>query len=296
MSAIALAQSLKSSNDVKPNGDRDRSGPRGGNQLTGQATSQKSRRLQRMLRRDSSVDVESRADESIQVEEQDCISRSKRVQLLSFKYTFVCMNMTSIAISAYVLFMANAAPNLWVPQNSLIILGLIFGMILSFIAIRGGMKEELYLVLTYSVVVAIIYVLCLFHKMLTDVRSAAISTAYVSICFYYSLLLHLQPAKVILPPDLVGEQIALATKVAVLRKSESRKREASNSSHSSLRGLSVSASRPAPRMLHQLSSQSSPPQMTQRQSPVVKKTVREKRERFSDATDRSDDPVTSSRI
>lgn len=275
MSALAVAQSLKDRSDVKS--DADRSGMRTMNQLTGRP-SQKARRLQRVLRRVSSVDVESRAEEATPAEEQDCLTRSKRVHLMVFKYTFVCMNMASIAISAYVLFIANAAPNLWIPQNSLIILGLIFGMILSFIAIRGGMKEELYLVLTYTIVAAIVYALCLFHKMLTEAYSATIATAYVAICFYYSLLLHLKPPKAVLPPDLIGEQIALATKVAVLRKSESRKRDVSHSSQSSVRGvpLTASSSRPAPRMLHQLSSQSSLPLMAPRHSPVIKKQEQEK--------------------
>lgn len=258
--------------------DADRNEMRTGNQLTGRP-SQKARQLQRMLKRASSVDVESRAEEATPPEEQDCPSRLKHVQLLVFKYTFVCMNMASIAISAYVLFIANAAHNLWIPQNSLIILGLIFGMILSVIAIRGGMKEELYLVLTYTIVAAIVYALCLLHMMLTEAYSATIATAYVTICFYYSLLLHLKPPKVVLPPDLIGEQMALATKVAVLRKSESRKREASNSSQSSIRGggaQTASSSRPAPRMLQQLSSQSSLPLMAQRHSPVIKKQTQEK--------------------
>lgn len=272
MSAIAVAQSMRSRSDGKS--DSDRNGLRSGSQLTSGRASQKSRRLQRMLRRTSSVDLESGADESPQVEEQDCLSRAKRVQLLALKYTFVCMNMTSIAISAYVLFIANAAPNLWIPRNSLIILGLIFGMILSVIAIRGGMKEELYLVLTYSSVVAIVYVLCLVHMMLNDVYSATIATAYVAVCFYYSLLLYLKPPKAVLP-DFIGDQIVLATKAAVLRKSESRKRDISHSSQSSVRATSLMAvPRPGPRMLHQLSSQSSPPQMTRRQSPVNKVRVR----------------------
>jgi hypothetical protein len=214
------------------------------------------------------VDVESQKEESPAYEEQDCLTRSKRVQLRVVKYMFVSMNLASIAISAYVLFIGNAAPNLWIPRNALIILGLIFGLILSVIAIRGGMKEELYLVLTYSVIVSIIYALCLLNLMLTNVYSATISTAYVAICFYYSLLIHLKPAKAVLPSDLMGEQMAIAAKVAVLRKSESRKRE--NSSQSSSSRHMNASSRPAARIPHQLSSQSAPLLMTQRQSPVIK--------------------------
>lgn len=252
----------------------------------------KLRRSQRALKRVSSMDAESGTGDACDdepVEGPDCLTRCKQIQLLVFKYVFVCMNMASIAISAYMLFIANNAPSLWIPTNSLLILGLIFGMILSVIAIRGGMKEELYLVLTYSVIIAIVFCLCILKSLLTDVYSAGISCVYVAVCFYYSLLLHLKPTKVVLPPDLIGEQMSLAAKV--LRHSVSRKVDSSFTSHSSQSSVRGKSS---PRLMREPSSQSSPCRLSQthRQSAIRKKQVHEERELLSSQTTRAVTPLS----
>ena len=210
MSALALTQSLARSerhSSVEPKGRTENSSKRADRSPVAH---QAKRRSQRLLKRVSSVDVESRTDVASEVEGPDWLTRAKQALLRLLKYTFVCMNTASIVISAYVLFIANDAPSLWIPRNSLIILGLIFGMILSVIAIRGGMKEELYLVLTYSVIIAIVFVLSILTLKPVNAYTLVISTAYAAVCFSYSLALYLKPPKGVLPVELLLEPTAVA--------------------------------------------------------------------------------------
>ena len=271
MSALALAQSLNGRKETAVlDGDR-KTRPRSGD---GARLCHKLRRSQRLLQRVSSVDVESRAESLLPT---DWVSRAKHVQLLVLKYTFVCMNMVSIAISAYVLFMANDAAKLWTPPNSLIILGLIFGMILSVIAIRGGLKEELYLVLTYSLVVACVYLLCLIYSMWATASSAAISTAYLAVSLFYSLLLYLKPAKAVLPSDFVSDQpLVMASAATVLQQ-----REASCTSQSSQSSFAVKVPDcQQPVSPSDLVSSSTRSSNGRRQAPVSKRQAHERRQLF----------------
>lgn len=173
-------------------------------------------RSHRTLERVLSVDIESNTGESIKIEEPDCRSRCKRIQLSTVKYTFVCLNVISMACSAYVLFSSDEKTKLWVPEKSLIILGLFFGLILSGLAIRGGVNEELYLVLTSSITLAVVFVLCSVYTMIEIVVFAVFAVFYVIVCAYLSLLLYWKPEKAVLP-ELMADPIAVKSGITPKR-------------------------------------------------------------------------------
>lgn len=135
---------------------------------------------------------------------KDWQSKLAKIHLLSCKYVFVGVNMLSIAASVFYLFISNEHKELWTPTNSLLILGLIFGIILSAIAISGGIKEELYLVLTYSVIITIMITVGVIYQMASPVICLILVVTHVFVSFYYSLLLYRQPpslATIILDPS-----------------------------------------------------------------------------------------------
>lgn len=138
-----------------------------------------------------------------------------RLQLSLLKYTFVFFNSVFIATSVYLLFISNNShTNLWKPDNSLIILALMFGIILSGIAISGGFKEELYLTVTYSIIFTLLLAICYacYHKQLTSPTMVIVFTIWLIICYYYCYILYLKPSPAILPDGTLitpKEQIVL---------------------------------------------------------------------------------------
>lgn len=182
-------------------------------------------RIERMLKRSSSFDVaEEGGDDDDDYRDdlnadingnnsEGCLyllrcknweSKLAKIHLLSCKYVFVGVNLLSIAASVFYLFISNDHKELWTPDNSLLILGLVFGIILSAIAISGGIKEELYLVLTYSVIITIMITIAVIYKMASAVICLILVVTHVFISFYYSLLLYRQPpslATIILDPS-----------------------------------------------------------------------------------------------
>lgn len=125
-----------------------------------------------------------------------------RLQLRLLKYAFVLFNSIFIAVSVYSLFISNNLnSNLWRPENSLIILALMFGIILSGIAISGALKEQLYLTMTYSIIFTILLIICYasYYKTLATSTIVIIFSLYLILCYYYCYILHLKPSPTILP-------------------------------------------------------------------------------------------------
>lgn len=125
-----------------------------------------------------------------------------RLQLRLLKYAFILFNSIFIAISVYSLFISNNLnSNLWRPENSLIILALMFGIILSGIAISGALKEQLYLTMTYSIIFTILLIFCYayYYKTLATSTIVIVFSLYLILCYYYCYILHLKPSPTILP-------------------------------------------------------------------------------------------------
>lgn len=104
-------------------------------------------------------------------------------QFIVVKYLFMLINMVKIVAAALALYHTQ-----WVPGHSLIILGLIFGIILGFLALLGALKEESYLILTYAIAVALFFVSTFFYANSHSAKMALFFYALFS--FYFSLLLY----------------------------------------------------------------------------------------------------------
>lgn len=111
----------------------------------------------------------------------------EQIQLILAKNLFIVINLAIFGSTTYVLSMAG--DDFWRPDNALVIVGLIFGMIVSVIGIFGGLKDEDYLVLTYSLVALITFILLsVYHT--RELMEEILMALYVLLCFYFSYLLH----------------------------------------------------------------------------------------------------------
>lgn len=84
--------------------------------------------------------------------------RLQRLFFMAVKYAIIVVNLAALGVSMWSLFGPND-PVPWQYSNSLLILGLMFGIVLTFVALYGAIKEECYLILTYNLFVTPIYVL-----------------------------------------------------------------------------------------------------------------------------------------
>lgn len=111
----------------------------------------------------------------------------EQIQLILVKNLFIVINLAIVGSSLYVLSMSDE--DFWRPDNAIIILGLIFGIILCVIGIFGGLKDEDYLVLTYSLVALVFFILLsIYHT--KELIQEILMGLYVLLCFYFSYLLH----------------------------------------------------------------------------------------------------------
>lgn len=111
----------------------------------------------------------------------------EQIQLILVKNLFIVINLAIVGSSIYVLSMSD--DDFWRPNNALIILGLIFGIILCVIGIFGGLKDEDYLVLTYSIAALVTFILLTIYQT-KELLQEIIIGLYVLLCFYFSYLLH----------------------------------------------------------------------------------------------------------
>lgn len=164
----------------------------------GQTSSQKDR-IQKTFKRCSSIDVTDSLDEAeTTISPTSWREKLKRLHFLFTKYTFVGVNILCIAISVFQLFIANDHRNLWTPDNSLVILGFIFGIILCAIGISGGIKEEFYLVLTYSAFLTIMIFVAVLQEMMSPFYLGIFIVTHALLPYYYAFLLYRQPSPVII--------------------------------------------------------------------------------------------------
>ena len=107
--------------------------------------------------------------------------------MILVKNLFIVINLAIVGCSIYVLSMSG--DDFWRPDNALIILGLIFGIILGVIGIFGGLKDEGYLILTYSLVALVIFIILTIYQT-KELLEEFLMGLYVLLCFYLSFLLH----------------------------------------------------------------------------------------------------------
>lgn len=115
-------------------------------------------------------------------------SRLQRLLFAAIKYVFIFLNVAALAVSSWSLF----GPNdliVWQYNNSLLILGLMFGIVLTFVALYGAIKEECYLILTYNLFITPIYVLAYIYqwRSLPELISLAF---YIVICYLLAFLVY----------------------------------------------------------------------------------------------------------
>ncbi|KAI1295624.1 hypothetical protein HDE_05356 [Halotydeus destructor] len=99
------------------------------------------------------------------------------------KYLFIILNLVAFLTAFYLLYHAD-----WNPDNSLVILGLIFGAILSVLAMMGSLREESYLVLTYAMCATLFFLGTLFHWV--DLVAILSLLCYLVLCFFFAFLLY----------------------------------------------------------------------------------------------------------
>ena len=104
-------------------------------------------------------------------------------QFLIVKYLFMLLNVIELIAASLLLYNTR-----WTPDNSLVILGLIFGLILSCMALLGSFKEECYLVLTYSIAITSCFLATLFYA--HNWQQELIIFVYALFSFYFSYLLY----------------------------------------------------------------------------------------------------------
>lgn len=103
------------------------------------------------------------------------------------KWMFICINGFCLGLFFYLLFAPNAI--LWTPETALIILGIFFGIVLCFVALFGAIKEECYIILTYNIFVAVIYVVSVYYTWRSLPEEISLFF-YLLLSFLFAHLLH----------------------------------------------------------------------------------------------------------
>jgi hypothetical protein len=125
-------------------------------------------------------------------------SALQRLLFAAIKYVFIFLNVAALAVSIWCLFGPND-PVVWQYSNSLLILGLMFGIVLTFVALYGAIKEECYLILTYNLFVTPIYVLAYVYHWRPLAQLIALAF-YLVLCYLLAFLVYRkQPPIIALP-------------------------------------------------------------------------------------------------
>lgn len=104
---------------------------------------------------------------------------------LFVKWLFITVNIMTLAGLLYCLFAPNAI--IWTPDTALLILGIFFGIVLSFVALFGAIKEECYIILTYNIFISVIYIVSVYHQWRSLPEEISLFF-YVLLCFLFAHL------------------------------------------------------------------------------------------------------------
>lgn len=104
-----------------------------------------------------------------------------------FKYTFILTNIIFFLLAIYLLMRKEIVP--WTADNALVICGLFFGVILAATGVFGALKDESYIVLTYSIAILSI-VLWVTVLNTRNVYEELGLFAYVIYSFSFSYIIH----------------------------------------------------------------------------------------------------------
>lgn len=115
-------------------------------------------------------------------------SRLQRLLFMTIKYVFIFLNVSALGVSSWCLFGPND-PVPWQYSNSLLILGLMFGIVLTFVALYGAIKEECYLIVTYNLFITPIYVLAYVYRWAPLPELIALAF-YVVLCYLLAFLVY----------------------------------------------------------------------------------------------------------
>lgn len=113
-----------------------------------------------------------------------------RIFFKLLKYLFIFLNFSALLASGWSLFGPNEII-VWKYDNSLLILGLMFFMVLCFVALYGSLKEECYLILTYDLFITAIYLVSFINEW-RPLMELLCFGFYIALSFLLSYLVYLR--------------------------------------------------------------------------------------------------------
>ena len=102
------------------------------------------------------------------------------------KYIFILVNASALGFFLYLLILPGFE---WKPESSLLILGIIFSMVLSFVALYGAFKEESYFIITYNLFITVIYVISVYRAWRNIYEEISLFF-YLLLCFLLAYLMN----------------------------------------------------------------------------------------------------------
>lgn len=112
---------------------------------------------------------------------------SFRWLFLLVKWLFITINAVALAGQLYCLFAPNVI--IWSPETALLILGVFFGIVLSFVALFGAVKEQCYIILTYNIFISVIYFVSVYHQWRSLIEEISLFF-YVLLCYLFAHLMY----------------------------------------------------------------------------------------------------------
>ena len=102
------------------------------------------------------------------------------------KYIFILVNASALGLFLYLLILPGFE---WSSDSALLILGIIFGMVLSFVALYGAFKEESYFIITYNLFITVIYIVSVYQAW-RNVYEQVSLFFYLLLCFLLAYLMN----------------------------------------------------------------------------------------------------------